>query len=204
MNLLRKLFVSYGSGALALCGLILLAGCETVAPPESTGPFAPKESEEQGTSEQIRVGEIISLEFLEINQKLDQMVQEDGNLTLILGQKVKAAGRKSSELQSDIVATYVPRFFRRLTVNIKRENRYYFVGGEVKNPSQRAYTGDLTVVRAIKAAGDFTEYADKKNVEIIRSNGRKQKVNFYKAIKDSKLDLPIYPGDTIHVPQSWK
>lgn len=204
MNLLRKFFVSCGA-AVALC----LAGCATLdggSGQQQAGPDASKPGDvsPRVNSEMLRVGELVSIEFLEINQKIEQMVQEDGNLTLILGQTVKAAGKKTSELQADIIALYVPKYFRRMSVNIKRDNRYYWVDGSVKNPSQRPYTGEMTVLRAIAAAGGFNEYANRKKVEVLRANGKIEHVDALKALKNSKLDLPIYPGDTVHVREDWK
>lgn len=204
MNLLRKFFVSCGA-ALALC----LAGCATLdnegsAQQQPGVDYKVLDNAEKVNSEVLRVGELVSIEFLETNQKIEQMVQEDGHLTLILGQKVKAAGKKTSELQSDIVALYVPKYYRRMTVNIKRDNRYYWVDGSVKNPSQRPYTGEMTVLRAIAAAGGFNEYANKRKVEVLRANGKIEHVDAVKALKNSKLDVPIYPGDTVHVREDWK
>lgn len=190
--------------------LLVLAGCATDsgnglnaasgaggAPPVDDGPTR---------SEVIRPGEQLTIELMDIGtaQKIEQTVAEDGTITMpMVTERVGAAGKKIGELQDSIRGLYVPKFYKRMTVNIKRDNRFYFVRGQVKNPSQRAYTGDITLTRAIAAAGDFTDYADKKNIEIIRGNGVKQKVNWKDAIKNpKKWDLPIYPGDTVHVPLS--
>ncbi len=203
MNLLRNLFAPLGAGALAFCALVLLSGCETLSG-SGDAPDGPTKLSASIGANTIRPGEQLTIELLDINppQKIDQTVQEDGSITLILGQTVKASNKTAGELRSEIENLYVPKYFKRMTVNIRQENRFYFVGGEVKSPSQRPYTGEMTVMRAIKSAGDFTEYADKKNVEVIRSNGARQTVNALKAMKNPKLDLPIFPGDTVHVRQS--
>ncbi|PYJ94009.1 MAG: hypothetical protein DME23_25520, partial [Verrucomicrobia bacterium] len=80
---------------------------------------------------------------------------------------------------------------------------YFFVGGRVKNGGQKAYLSEMTVLKASQAAGDFDEYANRKNVQIIRADGRKETENCAKALKNPKLDKPIYPGDQIIVPQRW-
>jgi protein involved in polysaccharide export with SLBB domain len=60
----------------------------------------------------------------------------------------------------------------------------------------------MTVLKAIQAAGDFTDFGKKSKVEVIRANGHKEKpVDCYKAIKNPKLDLPIFPGDQVIVPR---
>lgn len=206
MKLLRNLFVSFA----AAFALLILAGCATdgaaigdTPPPADGGPKLAERPFDDGAI--IRPGEQLTIELLDTGtgvQKIEQSVADDGTITLpLLNERVPASAKKVSELQDAIRALYVPKYYKRMTVNIKRENRYYFVSGQVKTPSQRPYTGDLTLTRAIAAAGDFTDYADKKNIEIVRSNGVKQKVNWKNALKNpKKYDLPIYPGDTVHVP----
>lgn len=201
MKLLRNLFVSF----VAVWALFILTGCATDGNLDGSGaPVAPAQPLDTETGATIRRGEQLTIELLEIPapQKIEQAVADDGTITLpMIPERVAAAGKKVSELQDAIRDFYVPKFYKRMTVNIKRENRYYFVSGQVKNPSQRAWTGDIRVTGAISSAGDFTDYADKKNIEIIRSNGVKQKVNWKDALKNpKKYDLPIYPGDTVHVP----
>jgi len=196
MNLLRNLFVSMGATALAVC-VLTGVGCASGSPKvtEKGPPTAP---------EAIRPSEQLTIEFFDINppQTIQQTVQEDGSITLGLGQRFVAAGKTVVQLQKEIHDAYVPKYYRRLSVNIKRENRFFFVGGQVRNPSQRAYTGDMTIIRAIKAAGDFTEYADKRRVKIIRNSGVIEMEDVIEALKDPKLDLPVYPGDQIDVPLS--
>ena len=57
-------------------------------------------------------------------------------------------------------------------------------------------------MQAIGAAGDFTDFANKRKIELIRANGTKQIVNGKKARTDPKLDPWILPGDHIHVRRS--
>ena len=202
MNLLRNLFVTC---ALAF-GLIGFTGCETLQenPPDSPGG---RGDHGYDTDEIIREGEQLTIEFFETNLgKIEQAVAGDGTITLpLLTERVQAAGKKVSQLQDSIRSLYVPRLYVRMTVNIKRENRYYWVRGDVKRPGQLPYTGDMTVTKAIAAAGDFTDYADRNNIQIIRGNGDKTKVSWKKAVESpNKYDLRIFPGDTVHVPQSWK
>ena len=150
----------------------------------------------------ITVGERLEIEFLDVNppQKIEQTVQQDGTISLILGQKANIAGKTVVQAQADIRALYVPKYFFNVTINIKREVRFYSVGGYVKSPGRQPYTAAMSVVTAIQSAGDLTVYGDPKRVQVIRSNGKIQKVNLKDALKDPKKDLPIYPGDRIHVP----
>lgn len=206
---LRNLFVSL----LSVWALVALTGCQTLDNgAEEAARAAAATNQPAGavggdiTGEHIRIGEVLTIELLDITPpaKIEQAVADDGTITLpLLQERIKAAGTKDTELSTIIHDLYVPRYYKRITVSIKRENRYFFVRGYVKTPGQRVYTGDMTVVRAITSAGDFNEYADKKNVIVTRSNGHTEKVNVDKAVKNPKYDLRIFPGDTVYVPLKW-
>jgi protein involved in polysaccharide export with SLBB domain len=205
MNLLRNLIVQWGRGVVLVCALLALTGCETFEGNQAQSSSLTNQVPRlDPTLDPIRIGEALSIEFLDINpsQKIEQTVQEDGTISLILGQKLIAAGKTATELQDAIHDLYVPKLFHRVTVNIKRDNRFYFVGGEVKNPGRFIYSGEMTVIKAIQSAGDFTIYAAKKRIQINRADGKVEKVNFWDALKNPKKDLPIYPGDRIIVPLS--
>jgi polysaccharide export outer membrane protein len=128
-----------------------------------------------------------------------QTVREDGTITLPQNQTLVAAGKQKRELEQEIRALYVPKLLRRLTVNVRAEERSYFVRGEVKQPGQRPHTGLMTALKAIAAAGDFTDFANRRRIEIIRGDGEKIMMNGKKALNDPSEDVPVYPGDTIYV-----
>ena len=91
----------------------------------------------------------------------------------------------------------------RLNVSVHAEGRYFYVDGYVKIPSRQPHQGELTVLKAIAAAGGFNEFANKKKVLLTRANKQQFTVDCVKALKDPRLDLPIYPGDKITVPQRY-
>lgn len=73
----------------------------------------------------------------------------------------------------------------------------------MKSAARQIYVGSTTVLRAITSCGDFTEFANRRKVEIIRANGQREVMDCNKARKDpSKYDRPICPGDAIFVPRS--
>jgi protein involved in polysaccharide export with SLBB domain len=186
---------------MAVLSLAILAGCVTT-PPNQTHVESPVRGTNELTGDYIRIGEQLTIEFLDINppQQIQQAVPEDGALTLLLGQKVTVVNKTVAQLQNEIHDLYVPKYYKRLTVNIKRDVRFVYVRGEVKNPSRQAHVGEMTVLKAIASAGGFTIYADKKHVEVIRSNGSRLEMNAEKARKNPKLDLPVYPDDQVNVP----
>jgi polysaccharide export outer membrane protein len=162
---------------------------------EKAAPFRP-------TDTMYHPGDHIVIEFADnpgLQSPWPQTVQEDGSISLPLNQTVTAAGKRKGELEQAIHDIYVPKLLRRLTVNVRSDERTYFVTGEVRTPGQKPHPGSITALRAIGAAGDFTDFANRSKVEIIRSNGTIETMNARKAQKNPALDLPVYPGDTVHV-----
>jgi len=130
----------------------------------------------------------------------DERIKDDGSLTLPLNLRIQAAGKTPGQLQRDIYNLYVPAYFReQLTVTVAPENRFFFVDGDVRTPNRYVYAGEMTVLKAISAAGGFTDFANRKNVILNRSNGEKLIINCEKAAKNPTLDKPVYPGDQIIV-----
>jgi len=130
-----------------------------------------------------------------------EQIRSDGFITPpLLGKPVRAGERTIAELQEELQRLYVPDFFKILTITVRNEERYYSVGGEVKMPGQKPYLSEMTGLKAIQAAGDFTEFANKNKIQIVRrSDGRTEEFSAKDAIKDSQRDPRIYPGDVIHV-----
>lgn len=137
------------------------------------------------------------------NQPFEQKVKSDGTINLYLIGDVKAAGKTPKELETEIYNKYVPKYFTRATVTIRQTGRFFYVDGQVKMASRFPHIGEITVTGAIAAAGGFNDYANKKAVRIIRSDGKVITIDYNKAIKDPKFDIPIYPGDRVIVPRRW-
>ena len=154
------------------------------------------------TSALIRVGDLVTVDFSDLPTPLTEVrtrVGEDGKITLPFNISVQAVGRTPRQLEQEIRSAYVPRYYNYLTVTVKAEERFYYVGGEVKIPNRIVYAGEITVLRAIDSAGGFTDFAQRKKIELRRANGEKHMIDWSKAIKDPKLDLPVYPNDQITV-----
>ena len=151
----------------------------------------------------FHVGETVSVAFSGPPDPIDpheELIKEDGSITLPLIGSVKALGRTAGELQNEIHDLYVPKYYVRLNVTVKPGDLIYYVRGEVKQPGREIYVGETTVTKAITSAGDFTDYASHK-VTLIRASGGSIKVNVDKALEDPTLDPQIYPGDQVTVPR---
>lgn len=132
----------------------------------------------------------------------EERIKEDGKITLTLIGPIMAAGKTPGELQNSIRDAYVPKYFKDLTVTVRSEQRMYYVGGQVKAPGRFPYIGPTTVIKAIQSAGDFTDFAKRTKVKVTRANGTTITVDCKKALKNPKLDIPIFPNDQIDVPRS--
>lgn len=149
----------------------------------------------------LRVGDLVSITFQNASdlKPHEERIKEDGTITLPHINAVKAVGLSAGELQRNIHAAYVPKYYPNLVVVVRAEDRFFFVDGEVKVPNRYVYVGQQTVLRAIATAQGFTDFADRKKVELTRVDGKKFVIDTNKAQKKPELDLPVYPGDRILV-----
>jgi protein involved in polysaccharide export with SLBB domain len=134
---------------------------------------------------------------------IEERVKDDGTINLIENQKFNVAGKKRGEVEEEIYHRYVPKLFKTMTVSVQKQKdtQFYYVGGEVKVPAREVYISRITVLKAIQSAGWFTDFANKAKVQLTRADGRVFIINCKKALKNPKLDLEVYPGDTINVPR---
>ncbi|MEY2429326.1 MAG: polysaccharide biosynthesis/export protein VpsN [Verrucomicrobiota bacterium] len=206
-----------------LCAGFLLAGCHTdnssqafadvpgMTPAAAPGAAvasatnaAAAPANETGGTERIHIGDNLVIIFSDLpnpQQPSPEQVRDDGTITLPLNQTFTAVGKTRGELAREIRARYVPDYYVNLTVIITPQDRFYYVGGEVKGPSRQAYIGRITVLKAIQSCGDFTDFANKKKVTLTRTDGHIHRINCIKAREHPELDLEVYPGDKIDVPR---
>jgi polysaccharide export outer membrane protein len=189
--------VRVAMGLAGCTALLALAGCATNEPNGGgTNPSPPKVNT-------LQVGELVKIEFTggpQIIPPHAENIKEDGTITLDYIGSVKAAGRTTLDLQKEIHDKYVPKIYRNLNVTVRTDERFYFVGGEVKTPNREIYYGPITVTGAIKSAGDFTDFARKTQVKLIRADGKIEIIDCTKVLKGGS-DPFVYPGDRIDVPR---
>ena len=204
-------------GVPVLAGL-LFVGCQTAAVYQTLGNQGATQTNAvnqttgsrgatQGESDKLQVGNTVRLEFSNLSssnplQPFEEQIKDTGTITPPLIGSVKAVGKTTGELQNEIQTAY-NKYYVSMTVTVKAPDRFYSVGGEVKMPNRQIYMGGTTVIKAIQSAGDLTEYANHKKIQLTRANGKTYTINYDKVLKNPQLDLPVYPGDQIHVPQRW-
>jgi polysaccharide export outer membrane protein len=156
------------------------------------------------TGDIFRIGDMVTINFSGTTDQIPahtERIKEDGTIALDYIGPVQAVGKTAGQLQRDIRNLYVPKYYRDLTVTVVSQSQFYSIGGEVRSPGPKEYLGQTDIVKAIQAAGDFTEFANKKKVLLTRANGHQEKINVPKAIDDPRSDVPVYPGDKIYVPR---
>ncbi|MCI0746824.1 MAG: polysaccharide biosynthesis/export family protein [Verrucomicrobia subdivision 3 bacterium] len=155
----------------------------------------------------LSAGDLVRISFSDLPppgiQPLDIRIPPDGKITLPYNITVFAVGKTVNQLQEEIRNAYVPSLFVRLTVTIRPEDRFYYVGGEVRAPARQPYMGEITVLRAIDSVGGFTDFANRRKIELRRATGEIIKVDWKKASKNPRLDPPVYPNDQITVHRRW-
>lgn len=184
----------------ALTLILALAGCASENYKEVMEVPAGDSSEVPGAH--LQIGDTITITFdgLPTNPaNQEKTINEDGTITLADIGTLKVAGKTTGEVENAIHDLYVPKIYNHLTVTVKAGDRVYYVRGEVKSPGRQVYVGTITVTKAITSAGDFGDFANHKNVLLIRSNGKRFIVNCDKILNGDAPDPGVYPGDQIEV-----
>lgn len=176
---------------------------QAARPPDVTAP-APAATPDYV----IGPDDVLSIVFWQEKElSTEVVVRPDGNISLPLLNDLKAAGMTPHELRDRIVQE-ARRFVEdpNATVVVKQVNsRKVFITGQVHKPGAYPLTGPTTVVQLIATAGGLVEFANIKNILVVRhENGRQvpQRVN-YKEILDLKnlaQNIALKPGDTVIVP----
>ena len=137
----------------------------------------------------------------------DVTVRPDGRVSLPMIGEMVAAGSRPQELQQRIL-TAAAKFINdpNVSVVVRTINSLkVFVTGRVTTPGQHPLKGPMTAMQAIALAGGLNEYADAKNITILRtSNGKTEsfKFNYRDVSRGRKLEqnIMLRPGDTVVVP----
>jgi polysaccharide export outer membrane protein len=135
------------------------------------------------------------------------VVRSDGRISLPLLNDVVAAGRTPEELRTALIAGASPFIADpNATVVVKESrSRKVFITGSVERPGPYALTGRTTVLQLIAMAGGLKEFADQKNIVVMRgSNGRQVSftVDYRSILRRENLEqnFDLVPGDTVLVP----
>jgi polysaccharide export outer membrane protein len=197
--------------------LILLSTASAQTPAPVQRPAAPQDhastaaavpSLPANTSPDYRLqpGDKIHIEVYH-DQDLSPSLQirPDGKITLPLLGDLPAAGQTSIELR-DQIARSLKDYITNPVVTVmvlETTPQVVYVMGEVNKPGTLPLLGGrLSILQALAMAGGFTDFANKKDIRILRhaKNGMQTlRFNYKEALEDSHEPLQLLPGDTVIV-----
>jgi protein involved in polysaccharide export with SLBB domain len=190
--------------ALLLCvaaaALLALTGCETDGVTAGANPQVPVAV----ASAQLRPGDSLIVALQGVPDPSNNQVQiSDGDtISLPYIGTISTANATTGELAKRIRETYIEKkFYTTLDVSVSVTERYVYVGGEVTRPGRIIWTPDLTVAKAVQAAGGFTLYAKETRVNLVRDR-KAYEINITLAQKNPGQDVSLMPGDSVQVPRS--
>ena len=137
-----------------------------------------------------------------------QEVCSDGWISLPLIGEVYAVGRTPSQLDRELTRKYGKYIVDPEVAVILREfnlDRIY-VGGEVRQPGEIRFSGPLTLIQALFAAGGFHETASLSKCFVIHSVGMetesRETFDVKKIMKNKAPDPLLRPFDVVVLPES--
>ena len=162
-----------------------------------------------GVNEEYRLGpgDKLRIEVYK-DPQLSQSVQirPDGKITLPLVGDVEATGKTPIELR-DGLAKSLKEFMTNPTVTVivvEAVASQIFVMGEVSHPGSMQLHGPTNVLQAIAMAGGFKEFANVKDVKVLRPNGNGSmqtlKFNYKDVVAGDAKPFFLRSGDTVIVP----
>lgn len=189
-----------------------LGACAAPPPPLSPADLAPPPAAAPyviGPGDQLGVVVFRSPEL-----SSDVPVRPDGRISLPLIPDIQAAGRTPTDLASDIERR-MREFVREPNVSVivrgfvGPSDRLVRVIGEAAEPIAIPYRDGMTLLDVLIASRGLTRFAAGNRAEVIRRepNGASRtipvRLNALLRDGDVRQDIPMRPGDTLVIPQSW-
>ena len=206
----EKVLASMGVGAPASA-----AASKTTSPsPHPAPPTAsvPAKAADRGVPDdyQIGAGDVLSISvWKEPDASVTAVVvRPDGKIAMPLIKEVDVVGLTPRQVESSItsqLAKFINGPDVTVIVTAINSKKIYILGGVAK-AGPIPYTYRMSVMQAIGEAGGLTDYAKRKKIYVLRSQGGKEvrlPFNYQEVIKGQKMDqnVPLLPGDTLVVPQ---
>ena len=196
--------MKYVYRGLLVATMLMVAGCETTRPqPVKEVAGTNDVPLTVNSTDSLEPGNQITITFSGLSTipiPYSCRIREDGTISPpYLKALIIAAGKTIGELERELEKEYVPGIYKTINVTIRTADRFFYVGGEVRQPSRQIFIGRITVTQAIQSAGDFTDFADQREVRVIRATGKVDIIDCKAALDDPTRDLPVYPGDNIVV-----
>jgi protein involved in polysaccharide export with SLBB domain len=177
--------------ALTCMTLGLLAGC--------AGSSAPAPDNSQASIPRLLPGEIVNIQVYGQGQLSgQQMVDDNGNISVLLIGRVKVAGMTPREVEDKLKT----ELGNGLVVNpsVSVAVTHYLpvsVVGEVSKPGAFDWRSDMRVIDAVALAGGYTYRAKTGGLEVMRQSDPSR------APVEVDGVSRVEPGDVVVVPERW-
>jgi polysaccharide export outer membrane protein len=135
-------------------------------------------------------------------------VRMDGKISLPLVNDIQAAGLTPLQLREVLIERFKEFVdLPDVSVMVMEANSFkVFVSGEVKNPGVYRLRNETSILQLISMAGGFTEWANQKEIIIIRKEKGREKrliINYKKIVsgEEDSSKFPLKSGDTVIITQ---
>jgi polysaccharide export outer membrane protein len=186
---------------LALACAFAFSGCVTDSRSNSArNPVLPDAS----SAANLRAGDslVVTLQGVPDPSSNPVQIDERGWISLPYIGTLEAAGATTAVLSQRIRQTYAEKkIYPNVDVAVTVTERFVYVGGEVVRPGRIVWTPDLTLTKAVQAAGGFTLYAKEGRVSLVRDQVA-YPMDATLAERSPAEDPRLLPGDSIQVPKS--
>jgi len=132
-------------------------------------------------------------------------VRMDGKISLPLVDDVLASGLTPLQLK-EILVTKLKNFIDNpnISVTVMEANSFkVYVSGQIKNPGVFKLRSETSFLQLMTMTGGFTDWADQKNILVIRKEKGKDvriTANYKKIIEGEASDFAIKREDTVIIP----
>ena len=170
------------------------------APP----PPAPPAPAAVDTSKDYRIGPDDVLNIWVFDQEdltREVQVRPDGKITLPFVNDVVAAGKTTNELRTILTEGWKPYVQNpEVAVGVKQvRSARVSVLGAVRMPNIYELPTGATVLDMISKAQGFTDFANRGDIVLIRTNSERIKLNYDDLVDGKQTNHVVRPGDTIVV-----
>ena len=185
----RPLWIRQNLGVLLLSILLSSSVSTTLA-----------QSSTSSSQYRLNAGDLITIRvFDEDDLSMEARLTDAGTISYPFLGEVQVRGKTVGELEQFIISGLKGDYLINPRVNVTiAEYRKFFVRGEVNKPGGFSFEPGLTLEKAIALAGGFSQRANKKNVQVTRtdSEGKRQEWEL-------TLEVSVFPGDIINVKESF-
>ena len=161
--------------------------------------------------------------ILDLIAKAEGVVSESGKIAYIMREGSQLRSEKSGniaeprrvnlkklldegDMSHNVVLESGDSIYIPFSKMLNQADSKVYVSGKVEKPALYDHQPGLTALSVCLMAGGFAKSAAPNRTTIVRMENEEQiilKVDLDEVVKGRGVDMPLQPGDRIHVPESW-